>query len=87
MAFGTENANESDANKALEYFKANFQALDFDGDGEITFDDANYFYNFALKDFSERTRPSALMAFGTENANETNANTALELFKQLYNNK
>ena len=63
------------------------QTLDFDGDGEITFDDANYFYNFALKDFSERTRPSALMAFGTENANETNANTALELFKQLYNNK
>ncbi|MGN0880240.1 MAG: hypothetical protein ACI4WT_12435 [Oligosphaeraceae bacterium] len=86
MAFGTENANETDANRALEYFKANFQALDFDGDGEITFDDANYFYNFALKDFSERTRPTALMAFGTEDANETNANTALELFKQLYNN-
>lgn len=84
MAFGTKYATEEKAELALTYFKNNLQSLDYDGDGEITIDDANYVYNFIVTfGCDEYTMATDIMAFGTKSATEEKAQTALTLFFQL----
>ena len=84
MAFGTKYATEEKAELALAYFKNNLQSLDYDGDGEITIDDANYVYNFIVTfGCDEYTMATDIMAFGTKSATEEKAQTALTLFFQL----
>ena len=84
MAFGTKYATEEKAELALAYFKNNLQSLDYDGDGEITIDDANYVYNFIVTfGCDEYTMATDIMAFGTKYATEEKAQNALTLFFQL----
>lgn len=84
MAFGTKAATEEKAELALTYFKNNLQSLDFDSDGEITIDDANYAYNFIVTfGCDEYTMATDIMAFGTKAATEEKAQNALTLFFQL----
>ena len=84
MSFGTKSATEDKAELALTYFKNNLQSLDYDGDGEITIDDANYVYNFIVNlSCSEYTIATDIMAFGTKYATEEKAQNALTLFFQL----
>ena len=82
----TKPETEKNAINALAYFKANLQSLDFDGDSEITRDDAMFFYNFASKSFNVLNYRQIMTFCSTKPETEENAKNALNLLKQLYNN-
>ena len=86
LMFGTKAATVEKAQTALDYFRNNFASLFFDGsDADLAnvLDNANYFYNFAAGDFSEYLEAGDLLMFGTKDATEEKAQTALEAMRQL----
>lgn len=89
MPFTTNTATLEDAEKALNFFRANLGDLYFDGTDQATgqlMDNAIYLYNFASRNFSGTTRVTHLLPFTTNAASAELAGKALAIMREYLEN-
>ena len=67
--------------KIIDWILQKFGTLDFDGDGEVTMDDAIYLYNFVSGDCDPDTVARDLMSYASKYATVEKAQAALDYFR------
>ena len=67
--------------KVIDWILQKFGTLDFDGDGEVTMDDAIYLYNFVSGDCDPDTAAEDLMSYASKYATVEKAQAALDYFR------